>query len=830
MQYFQKLIQKDLGFSYAIKEPIASHDRADVWALHHGTSKENGQAALVLAFEPSKTRASQGLGGPSKTELARACLLRLKTLRHPDVLKYLTSVEGSDGTIYVATEPATPLATILSSGKKLDRDAIIWGLFTVSRALGFMHQSGLIHARINASTIYVTPSGDWRLGGLEAVTQHQSAAKLARFVSLQDDAYRSPEYARNNWGEVASSAVHAIDSWALGCLMYEAHAGSLTSPDQLRNTQVMPKPLLSAYQKLLSAVPATRAPAGEVPNHPFFQKSKFVELNMFVENLALKGQLEREAFLGKLPLLMDRLPDSFCTCKVLPMLSQSIETGAGASSAFACVAKMKERLSESQFGSDVACKYGEKWYSNSQLDRAVRVEMYAKIDMFVSHMDPKQINSAIFPAMCTAFQDMQTPALRDGAVKAVLGIAPYLAEKNLNSVLMSHFARLQVDPEPAIRTNTTVCLGKLAPKLTLHARSKVLIPAFLRALKDPFPPARAAGVNAILITSEMYNVKDVATRVLPAIVPLLVDNAEDVRSIAFKVTEGFMTRLNSNHGDMSRNAANAPPTSNGATGGRAQSSSSSGWGLSSFTSMTAALLSKSDGNSEQKVTSSATGISSESFRSGGVSSTSVNNGSSYLSKKSGYSSGLKTSVASAPASKVTLKSSTHAAPPSFSSTPLSANAMTLNSGTGGFGSSSTLLEGAASIEEGFGNDDDDQDGWGDMDIKGSPNKEQDEEDMFISMMAPTTRSSASTKTSVGSSKLSMSSRESSINTDMWNMAPPAPQHPKPRPPETSTLESTLSRGTTTSRKKKNSGGDDWAAFLGSAGTSSKRRPGGRTGR
>ncbi len=806
MQYLSKLIQKDLGFGYTLNDAVASHDRADVWNLNHGTSKENGQSALVFSYEPAKARA--GLG-PPKSELAKKGLLRLKTLRHPDVLKYLSSVEGSDGTIFVATEPATPLATLLTSGVKLDRDAIVWGLFTVSRALGFMHQSGLIHARVNATTVFVTPSGDWRIGGLEAVTQHSSASALSQFVPIQAEAYRSPEYAHGNWQEVMSGAAHSIDSWALGCLMYEAHAGSLTSPDQLRNTQFLPKPLLSAYQKLLSASPSTRAPAGELPNHPYFKNSKFVELNMFVENLALKGQLEREAFLGKLPSMMDRLPDSFCTFKILPMLSQSIETGAGASSAFMCVVKMKDRLSETSFANNVASKYATGWYSNSHLDRSLRVEMFAKIDLFLPHFDPKDINNNVFPAMCSSFQDMQAPAVRDAAVKAVLNVAPYLSEKNLNSVLMSHFARLQVDPEPAIRTNTTVCLGKLAVKLTDHARSKVLIPAFLRALKDPFPPARAAGVNAILFTVEFYNAKEIGTRVLPAVSPLLVDGAEDVRNIAFNVVNGFIKKLNENHENMKKVAASAPPSANGGADSRGQNSGGGGgWGLSSFTSMTVALLSKGE-TSDNKPTSSSTGISSESFRSKnlGVKTSAVPQSVQKINSSSvhnSFSSSSGTLGSTAPSAT---------APPTFSSTPLTASSMPLKSQSTPGGTSN--LFGDDAIEE-F--DDDDGEGWGDMDVK-TESTPDNEEDMFVSMMAPTNRPRG-VSSSIGGTKAYGSSGAAKDN--VWDTAPktrvPSTTRTHARP---STLETTLSRSVANSRKKKVSGGDDWEAFLG--GTSSKRK-------
>lgn len=45
----------------------------------------------------------------------------------------------------------------------------------------------------------------------------------------------------------------------------------------------------------------------------------------------------------------------------------------------------------------------------------------------------------------------------------------------------------------SIRTNTTVCLGKIAQYLDPKNRCKILSSAFGRALKDPFAPSRIAG-------------------------------------------------------------------------------------------------------------------------------------------------------------------------------------------------------------------------------------------------------------------------------------------------------------------------------------------------
>ena len=111
----------------------------------------------------------------------------------------------------------------------------------------------------------------------------------------------------------------------------------------------------------------------------------------------------------------------------------------------------------------------------------------------------------------------------------MLLLAPKLDEKTLNTQLLRHLAKCQVDEKEGIRTNTTVCLGKIAPYLSPSTRSKVLVSAFLRALKDPFPPARVAGLKSMVATQEYYSNVDVATKLLPSLCTVLVDRDKSVR-------------------------------------------------------------------------------------------------------------------------------------------------------------------------------------------------------------------------------------------------------------------------------------------------------------
>lgn len=98
-----------------------------------------------------------------------------------------------------------------------------------------------------------------------------------------------------------------------------------------------------------------------------------------------------------------------------------------------------------------------------------------------------------------------------------------LNERILNNDLLRHLAKMQADPEPSIRTNTCILIGRLGPTLGYHTKKKVLVPAFTRALKDPFVHCRVAGLMALMATVECFETEELATRVVPNMAFALVD-------------------------------------------------------------------------------------------------------------------------------------------------------------------------------------------------------------------------------------------------------------------------------------------------------------------
>jgi len=190
----------------------------------------------------------------------------------------------------------------------------------------------------------------------------------------------------------------------------------------------------------------------------------------------------------------------------------------------------------------------------------------------------------------SGFTDL-APVVREQTLKSVLTLVTKLSDRTVNGELLKYLARTANDEQPGIRTNTTICLGKIAKYLGGSSRAKVLIAAFTRSLRDPFVHARNASLLALAATSEYFNEEDSAARILPAVCPLLIDQEKMIRDQANKTADVFMQKVRKAAASMPDTAL--PPTSavEGSAGPRMSTPQPSettasiwaGWAISSFT-------------------------------------------------------------------------------------------------------------------------------------------------------------------------------------------------------------------------------------------------------
>ncbi|KAK2145585.1 hypothetical protein LSH36_670g00043 [Paralvinella palmiformis] len=567
-------------FNYEIGEKVSGLEDKSVWDLHEGKKKGTGEPFSVFVFDVKNSSESQ-------ISVAKASMKRLKTLRHPNILTFIDGLE-SDKVLYVVTEPVIPLETYIQVNEQKTGQnelAISWGLHQITKGLSFLNNDcNLIHNNVCMASVFVDKAGEWKLGGVDYMYPASGADSLPPIKILPALEKYDPPEKTGGGGRYKPTEKWSTDMWGLGCLIWEVFNGHLPKTSSLKTLGKIPKSLVPHYCELVGANPRSRpnpskflercrGPSG-------FMSNKFLQTMLFLEEIQIKEATEKTHFFNSLAPVLDSFPESFCKYKILPQLINAFEYGNAGSAVLQPLFKVGKLLDAEEYQKKIVpCVV--KLFSST--DRATRVKLLQQMEQFAEHLTTDIVNTKIFPSICQGFMDTN-PVVREHTIKSMLYLAPKLNYKNLNEELLKQFARLQTkDDQGGIRTNTTICLGKIAGHLNPQMRQKVLCSAYLRAMKDPFPPARQAGIVAMAATHNFFTLKESATRLLPALCIATLDPDKTVRDQAFKAIKCFLGKLEK----ASENPEITEELEKDVmTGGSAASSAASwaGWAVSSITS------------------------------------------------------------------------------------------------------------------------------------------------------------------------------------------------------------------------------------------------------
>ncbi|KAK7207817.1 armadillo-type protein [Myxozyma melibiosi] len=666
------------AFPYTLGEKIEFQNDT-IWNLYHATRRSDSQACCVFEFDINTQR--------SRLPLARNAMKKLRTMRFPGIIKVLDTYE-SEQSILIATESVVPLDVVLQNRELMNGETIKWGLYQVANTVKFINvDASSIHGNIRQSSIFISDSGEWKLSGFELLTStKEDEPVIYTFGGLVPDSRRfaAPEVNKGGWEILKKQPHHLVDSYLFGVLIFEIFNGRFSTADQLHSStrKQIPAELFGAFKKLVQANPRQRASVKQLidvgkedskvtPGGGFF-RTDMIHLSENVDNLNVQNESERDAFVRDFNRVKSKFPPNYLRLKVLPQIVSCIEFGSGGPKLFLLMLDIAQNMEQEEFQTTVTPTI-VKLYSSP--DRTVRIALLENLPKYIEKVPNKIINDKIFPEVLTGFSDL-APAIREQTVKSVLIFVPKLSDRNINNDLLRSLARTQNDEQPGIRTNTTVCLGKIAHNLGPHTRSRVLTTAFTRSLKDPFVHARNAALMALAVTVDIFTPEDCCFKLLPAICPSLLDKEKIVRTQAHKTLEIYLGKVNSHAAAMpdagstqplssAPNSGAATPKPSDQTEGAETTSESSWGGWGAINGLAKRLVNDETGEPDHGVPLPR--ASSESSGSGHV-----KNGSGLLS----------------PGSSVTRPSS-------------SASSL-------GFGSSSAKFE----PEEA---DDDDDFGWGDLD-------------------------------------------------------------------------------------------------------------------
>ncbi|KAH6668395.1 kinase family protein-like protein [Halenospora varia] len=411
--------------------------------------------------------------------------------------------DGSNCSIFsfdvTANKSRLPMAkNAVRKLRAMRHPGVVKVLDTVEQTIKFINdEASSVHGALRVGSIYTSESGEWKVGGFEVLSSMK-----------EDDAIIY------NYGSLRNP-LHAVDAYNFGTLIFEVFNGDFMGGDQAGQTKGIPPSMHSSYRRLVNSSPKARVSVANFleqgrRNGGFFG-TPLIKLTESVNSLGMKCEEEGEEFLNDLDQLSDDFPEDYFKIKILPELLKSVDV----------FMKVSKKLTDDEFESKVTPAVVRLFNSP---DRAIRVSLLDNLPV-------------------TGFTDV-APVVREQRVKATV-----------NGELLKYLAKTSNDEQPGIRTNTTICLGKIAKNLGVGNRSKFRVVDLVdwtpaRSLCDPFIHARNAALMALAATSDSFSEDDVANKILPSIYPCLIDKEKLIRDQANKTMDLFFQRIRNNASSM----------------------------------------------------------------------------------------------------------------------------------------------------------------------------------------------------------------------------------------------------------------------------------------
>lgn len=544
-QMFQNILNKvgfgglPSNFGYTVGDKVEL-PYASLWDLHKGQKRSDGSAVSVFVC-PKKDLS------PHKISAAKNAEQVAKSLRHPNVLRALDSCD-TDGGLYLVTEAVVPLFMDAPSDVEDDGEVAVWGLYQALDALSFLHGSGFTHGLFGPTSVFVTPQGDYRLGGFE---QCSKGFDLDSYVSGWRNSSPNlqgwPEPPRDLQSKKGVPSV-AVDFWGAAVLIAYLYGsaqkrqhGPDFRPDLENAEQSLPLDIRRQFGELQRIGPLKgRNPIQDFLNDTYFVQHPAIRVMSFLKDLHIKSAEEKEVFFEGLPPLLMELPKRTQTRQVLPelMVAQKFP-GLEAAQVLPSILKIGVRLGTEDFKEKVAPLVVQLFASP---DRAVRFRLLASLGDMIDYLDEAMINDKIFPECVNGFNDSNAP-IREATVKSLIHFTPKLRPKIVEQRIVKLLPKLFQDPEAAIRTNAIICTGRIASHFPKAQANQLLMQGFTQGLKDGFGPCRSASLHTLLATYTFFSTEDLACRLLPLVCQRLVDPDPSVADIAFVVLDDLKQKL-----------------------------------------------------------------------------------------------------------------------------------------------------------------------------------------------------------------------------------------------------------------------------------------------
>ncbi|KAJ3112085.1 hypothetical protein HDU96_004954 [Phlyctochytrium bullatum] len=305
------------------------------FTLWNAVHKQTGETVSVFHYTQSAgtSRSKEGCVSQGNWQLVLNNIQRLKTIRHPGVLRYKDSAIDNENAI-LATEAVIPLKNIL---RVLPPEEVLIGVHSLLKTIAFLHTQNVAHNRITLDSLYVAETATgrrWLLGGFELACSFEQlpvwlgADRRGRFLTADAT---PPEDLDSS---LVSGSPGSRDAYCLGQLLSDIISPFLSpasSPTGVVAAAGSPVSQASApfefrwrdlqdmSDRMSARNPTRRPTTADLAAMPLFADNALLNVVDFFRNIRALTPEQKLAGFKRVPNLLRSLPASTINAYVLPL-------------------------------------------------------------------------------------------------------------------------------------------------------------------------------------------------------------------------------------------------------------------------------------------------------------------------------------------------------------------------------------------------------------------------------------------------------------------------------------------------------------------------------
>jgi len=297
--------------NYNIKNVVIENDYFSV--LEAVSKKDNLETVSIFRYKNKLDLSEkQGETEDINATLFKNAVQRIKTIRHPGIVKFLNADIYSESPAIV-TANVIPLKSVLND---VTPENLCTGIFNLLKTIEFLHQNcRLVYNNICLESIFVPKNNytKWLIGEFQySIPINAAKSESQKIIDV------IPSRLQPSQDEKENNSFYR-DYWLMGKLIEEIIEPYASKKGKGTINWI---PLKQIALQMQDTIPQNRKSVTEVINEPFFNNNVIIEVLEILRNYKIKDENSKKQILSILPGKLKLMSNDIIEKNILPEIIQ----------------------------------------------------------------------------------------------------------------------------------------------------------------------------------------------------------------------------------------------------------------------------------------------------------------------------------------------------------------------------------------------------------------------------------------------------------------------------------------------------------------------------